>query len=793
VLVIGLLLAARPAQALITRLTPLGDVLTATPVIATAHVDMLDPARPAMVLRIDESLKGKAPFERLPLNLTGDREAAKAKDTPQLLKRLAPKLPLVLFLEPRDKTFTAFAYTNGTWFQLTGMLTDDGPRGAFTHCEPYLRKTFKGTTAELKQVIADVLAGKQKPPEPDRKEKPGLGPEVEADRPKEKEGGTKPEKSSGTVSASPAAVGPPFAVIPTVLVGGPLALLAMLFPAIFGGLILVLRRWTAALSVLSINSTLFLLQGWFAGRLVDSWWGTPQALWLTMTGVTLLGLLWAWRRHLEPAAGEEAAFHRPGLAEVLTLGVSGVAFLVVAAVWLPHTVAQLDLGDKMVWMFGAGLWAATLHSAYLRWVAARRPAPGRGLPGEGVMLWAMTAAGMVFGTTFLGETSGAPNEEEGPYRVVWRFRPPGEQCWIASSPLVDGDRVYIAAVHPHFFHPGGAVYCVERASGKLLWTFNDDGKMKDAFSSPCLADGRLYIGEGFHQNKDCKLYCLDAASGKKLWDFPTSSHTESSPCVVAGKVYFGAGDDGLYCLDAATGQENWHLKGLHVDANPLVVNGRVYGGSGVGDAYQETALFCLDAEKGTELWRMPTPLPVWAMPVFAGGRLYAALGNGNFLDSADKPAGAVWCLEADSGRRVWQREVPDAVLGRPAVDASQVYFGSRDGHCYAADRQEGMIRWKTALEAPVVASPALAEGGGPAALYAASSEGRVARLDPATGKAAWAFEVTADAGQDAVLFSSPAVVTVGSAKGERRRVFFGCGLNSFKRGVLYCLEDRAQP
>jgi outer membrane protein assembly factor BamB len=127
------------------------------------------------------------------------------------------------------------------------------------------------------------------------------------------------------------------------------------------------------------------------------------------------------------------------------------------------------------------------------------------------------------------------------------------------------------------------------------------------------------------------------------------------------------------------------------------------------------------------------------------------------------------------------------------VDANQVYFGSRDGYCYAADRIEGMIRWKTPLEGPVVASPALVQVGGWAALYAASSEGRVARLDPATGKPAWAFEVTADAGQEAVLFSSLAVVTVGSGRGERRRIFFGCGLNGFKRGVLYCLEDRGEP
>jgi outer membrane protein assembly factor BamB len=799
ILAVGFLLAPTPARALITRLTPLADVLEETPVIVTARVDLLDPARPGMVLVIDGTLKGNAPFERLPVNLVGDREAARASHTPQLLKRLASKLPLVLVIRPKDQEFTAFAYTNGTWFQLTGTLGNDGARGGFTHCEPYFRKTFKGPTADLKQVITDVLAGKQKPPEPDRKEKPGLGPEVEPEKPRDKEGGAKSEKSPAPTSAAPVAGGPLFGVIPTVLVGGPLALLAMLFPALFGGLMLVLRRWMAALSVLSLNSTLFLLQGWFAGPLANSWWGTPLALWLSMTGVTLLGLLWAWRRHLEAPAGEGPngagpAFHRPGLSEVLTLGASSLVLLVVAVVWLPHTLAQLEVGDKMVWMFAAGLWVATLHACWLRWVAVRKTTARSGLPGEGVLLWAMTTAGMVLGATFLNESAGA-TEEEGPCRVAWRFGPPVRPCWIASSPLVDGDRVYIAADHASAYDKFGAVYCVDRRSGKLLWTFNEGGKMKDAFSSPCVAGGRLYIGEGFHQDQDCKLYCLDASTGRKLWDFQTASHTESSPCVAAGKVYFGAGDDGLYCLDAATGEKRWHLEKLHVDAPPLVINGRVYAGSGYNgkeeQAHRETVLFCLDAETGKQHWRIPTDLSVWGQVAVDGGRLYAGLANGDFMEGGTPPAGGVLCVDADTGKRVWYCDVHDGVLGRVVVDAGSVYCGSRDGNLYAIDRKEGKVRWKTDMGSPVLAAPVLLESGsGAVLLYAAAADGRVARVDAKTGKAAWTFEVGGDARQEAEVFSSPAAVTVGSGKGERRRIYFGCGLNNRKRGVLYCLEDR---
>jgi hypothetical protein len=183
VLGVGLMLTVTPAQGVITRLTPLRDVLEQAHFILVVKVDALDADKPAVVLAADVDLKGKAPFRRLPVNLTGDSEAVKHKQTPQLLKRLAPGQPLLLFVNQGEdkKSFIALAYTNGTWFQLTGTPGDEPStvRWAFTHLEPYLRRTYKGTTAELKQVVLDVLAGKKEPPQPDSKEKPGLGPEVE--------------------------------------------------------------------------------------------------------------------------------------------------------------------------------------------------------------------------------------------------------------------------------------------------------------------------------------------------------------------------------------------------------------------------------------------------------------------------------------------------------------------------------------------------------------------------------------------------------------------------------------
>src|SRR5919201_1495559 len=119
-LILGLavFLTGGTAQGVITRLTPLRAVLKDEQFIFTATVERLDPDKPAVVLKVKDNLKGKAPFDKLAVNLTGDREGKRQQHTAKLLKRLARDLPVVVFVNQAGKRYVAFIYTNGTWFQV---------------------------------------------------------------------------------------------------------------------------------------------------------------------------------------------------------------------------------------------------------------------------------------------------------------------------------------------------------------------------------------------------------------------------------------------------------------------------------------------------------------------------------------------------------------------------------------------------------------------------------------------------------------------------------------------------
>ena len=70
--------------------------------------------------------------------------------------------------------------------------------------------------------------------------------------------------------------------------------------------------------------------------------------------------------------------------------------------------------------------------------------------------------------------------------------------------------------------------------------------------------GRLYFGS----SSDDKVYCLDAASGAVLWSFFTEGPVRYAPVVAQGRLLFGSDDGRVYCLDAASGDLVWSYSPL---------------------------------------------------------------------------------------------------------------------------------------------------------------------------------------------------------------------------------------
>jgi outer membrane protein assembly factor BamB len=568
------------------------------------------------------------------------------------------------------------------------------------------------------------------------------------------------------------------------MVFGPLALLALLFPVAFGTLAALRRRWLVLFSVVGINSTIYLGHAWLRGYLTDSWWGQPRALLVTLALVSLAGVIWSWRRHRQALRSQPGnSGVRPPRGEQLLLSVAGLAALVLAGYILASGSLLTPPWKDLLAIFVA-VWVGAAYTLYLRVTTGNRPGISRLPSMEGVML--LASAGAYAGLAAVG----ARVEPSPGIAVVWTFAPPARGA-IISSPVVTADQVYVAGIRNVALSTTGVLYCLDRHTGKIRWQFDAGGTMQPVYSTPCLADGRLYLGEGLHTSQGCRLFCLDALSGWELWHFETAGHVESSPCVADGRVFFGAGDDGVYGLDARTGKECWHFQGpFHVDTSASVAGDHLYIGSGVSRTHRATEVFCLGVLDGRVVWRVPTNLPVWGSPVVDGDQVLVGLGNGNLLGSVappERPAGAVLCLDARTGQRRWRYDVGDGVLARPTADDRRVYVGARDGFCYALDRGDGQRAWEAHLGSAVVSRPALVGR----RLYVAAVGGRVSCLDTDRGSVHWTFDVAGYSGTRSQLVSSPAVVPAGEGMDGHQRIFVGAELQTGvgSAAALYCLQD----
>jgi outer membrane protein assembly factor BamB len=837
VLAVALVLwAGANAHAVITAPSPLSKFEGDSLYIVVGKVDKHFPEKPAMLVTIIEDIKGKAPFRTLPINCKVANPADFKKNLIEpLLKRFGPDQEIIFFLDPYgegDKSYKTFAFTNGTWFQVQGTQVDK-EQAVFnlTSAEPYFRKSFKGTTAELRKLLKDHAAGKAKLPPLDEKEKPGLGPEYEAKKKAANPAGSlrSPAGLGLFLAASPGGSGPLIGVIPTLGVGAPLAILALLFPTVFGGVFVLFRQWLAFITVISLNSTLVLLSAWLGTTSYrNEWWTTDAILWIVMTGITFACLLWAWRRHLDAlAAGAAEAPRKTELLILLFMSATCVGTLIV--LWFMTPKISWAAADwTLTVVLTLSIFAGTLYRGYRS--LKREPLFGAPpMTTEGVIIGAMALGyaafvPAIFGVNVITEGEASGKEQSGhlaakvaPFREVWKFQiDPRRKGMYVSNPVIDGEALYACYSGTN---RTATLYRLERQTGIKKWEFfGKDNDLRQMISTPCLANGKLYFGEGFHYDQNCHVFCVDAEKGKEVWRFKTGGQTESSPAVVNGKVYIGAGNDGVYCLDAADGSKIWRYPDDDVGpvtrlkynariqrfgGGMVVVGDRLYCATGIDRAAEgdkgETALFCLEASTGKLLWKSPAPYPVWSTPVIKDGRVYLTSGNGDVLEDApapEKPGGALQCFDADTGKELWQRTFNNGIIEAPAVDAHFIYFGCRDRHFYCVSRTDGKDRWKPYyLDSAIVASPVLDSD--PVyertmSVFVATTLGKVCCMNAQTGDIAWTFDLTP---RLAVISATPRLVVTRTEDGYRRQLYLGCGIGgamdpNANRPVFYCLEDK---
>jgi outer membrane protein assembly factor BamB len=272
-----------------------------------------------------------------------------------------------------------------------------------------------------------------------------------------------------------------------------------------------------------------------------------------------------------------------------------------------------------------------------------------------------------------------------------------------SSPAVDNGKVYFAV---YYNTVEICIYCLNATDGEIIWIYKIPGG-NGVRASPVVYNGKVFIGAP-DPEPGC-MYCLDADTGEEIWISQTIDNP-GSPAVYSNRVFFGADDFNVYCLDADDGEVIWKYKTggeekprIHV----AIYDDKLYAGGRDG-------LYCLDIEDGDLVWKYPTDdyilAYIYTTPCVAYGFVY-------FAPVDDK----IYCLEADSGEKIWEYDTALRIISSPAVADGKVYIGTYDcfegdfrdlgsGKIYCLDAISGKKIWEYDTASRVFCTPAIANG-----------------------------------------------------------------------------------
>lgn len=145
-------------------------------------------------------------------------------------------------------------------------------------------------------------------------------------------------------------------------------------------------------------------------------------------------------------------------------------------------------------------------------------------------------------------------------------------AYIIGSAAVLGGVAYVGHYENEFI-------AVDLKAGSMKWRYRD--RNFPYGGSPAVTKDRVLFG-----GRDKRLHCVDRESGKQVWTFATRGKVESSPVVASDRVVVGSDDGRVYVVKLADGQEVWnHEIGQPIQGAPAVVDGHVVIGAEDGVVY----------------------------------------------------------------------------------------------------------------------------------------------------------------------------------------------------------------
>jgi outer membrane protein assembly factor BamB len=307
------------------------------------------------------------------------------------------------------------------------------------------------------------------------------------------------------------------------------------------------------------------------------------------------------------------------------------------------------------------------------------------------------------------DSHSATQTSDQPSQPTIRWEYTGDEAFESTPAIADG-RVIIADVM-------GKIYAIDRDTGQEIWKVDYD----TGFLAAAVIKGdSVFLGdvEGF-------LYCLSAADGKERWRAETDGEISGTAALHKDNVLIASQDGKLYCFKQNDGLPVWQYQtDDQIQCSPRVAGDRTFLGGCDG------RLHIVDLNTG-EAAGEPLPLggPTGSTPAVAGSVAVVPIMDG-----------VVYAFDWEQQEQLWTYEDEERLQeyrNSPAIDGDLVVLSSQFKQVDAISLKTGQQVWRHTLRRRADASPVIHGSN----VWIAASDGRLIRLDLATGKPnGWEYE-----------------------------------------------------
>jgi len=270
---------------------------------------------------------------------------------------------------------------------------------------------------------------------------------------------------------------------------------------------------------------------------------------------------------------------------------------------------------------------------------------------------------------------------------------------LASSTLACDGKLVFAVFH----HESSIWATALDLDGKQVWQ-EKVGKFVSHWgysASPTLYRSTIIIATDHKQGG--ALFALERATGKLRWETPRPpAPSYASPIVlnVAKKdQLLIAGANQIISYDPDTGKQLWSAKGTSLECvSTIIADGdRIFATGGFPD--KET--LCIRADgSGEVVWRVKAGDFVPSQ-ILHKGHIYCVLDNG-----------VAFCLNADTGKETWKDRLGGAFSASPILVGENIYIPSESGKTFVFQANPNKLELvaDNQLGKGIYASPAVSRG-----------------------------------------------------------------------------------